>query len=158
MRHKRRGAPQAQTNGAATGPPLSTALLHRLAPDQLRGFARNATKEIERLRTQIKQCQTTIEHLQQMLTLIAKLDTPRVRAKPPDRLSHAEVVADILGGAGRPMSLGELLTAMADRGALIAGKTDRVRRSNLIITLGRSPLVRRVGRGLYALAEWRQSA
>src|SRR5262245_54726114 len=136
MRNKRRGPATPDPNGAAgasPAPPLSTALLHRLAPDQLRGFARNATQEIERLRTQIKQCQVTIEHLQQMLTLIGKLDTPRV-ATPRTRLSHAEVAADILGSVGEPMPLGSLLAAMASRGAVIAGKTDRARRSNLIIT------------------------
>ena len=133
-------------------------LLHQLPPDQLRQFAAATTAEIERLQTQVTQTAGTIDDLQQVLHLIARLELQRQPTRGTDRLPHAQVAADVLGAMGRPMRLRELLDALAGRGVVIAGKTPRIQKSNLIITLGRSPLVRRVGRGLYALAEWRQSA
>jgi len=154
MRNKRRQ----QQNGKLRRRPVTPSLLHRLSPAQLRTFASDATREVERLQTQIKQEQATIDDLQQVLALIARLDLHVKPARGTERLSHASIVADVLGGVGRPMQLGELLGALAGRGVVIAGKTERARRSNLIITLGRTPLVRRVGHGLYALAEWRASA
>jgi len=132
--------------------------LHQLPPDQLRQFAATTTAEIERLKTQVTQTAATIDDLQQVLTLIARLELQREPARGTDRLPHAQVAADVLGAMGRPMRLRELLDALAGRGVVIAGKTPRIQKSNLIITLGRSALVRRVGRGLYALAEWKASA
>lgn len=157
MRKRRRA------NGAAGRPKVRRSVpnasqLHQLPPEQLRQFAASTTTEIERLQTQIKQTEATIDDLQQVLHLIARLELQRQPARGTERLPHAEVAADVLAAVGRPMRLRELLDAMAGRGVVIAGKTERIRKSNLIITLGRSALVRRVGHGLYALAEWRQSA
>jgi hypothetical protein len=73
-------------------------------------------------------------------------------------MRHAEVAADVLGAVGHPMQLKDLLAAMVDRGAVVAGKNDQQRRSNLIITLSRSALVERVERGVYALTKRRQPA
>lgn len=157
MRKRRR------TNGAAGRPKVRrsdtlTHQLHQLPPDQLRQFTATTNAEIERLLTQVKQTASTIDDLRQVLRLIARLELQRAPARGTDRLPHAQVAADVLGAMGRPMRLRELLDAMTGRGVVVAGKTSRIQKSNLIIALGRSPLVRRVGRGLYALAEWRQSA
>jgi hypothetical protein len=156
---KRRRLDRASTNGKVRGSVPIARQLHQLPPKQLRQFATSTNAEIERLRTQIKATEATIGDLQQVLNLIARLETRREPRRGINGLSHVEVVADILGTTGRPMRLQELVGALAGRGVVIAGKTPRIQRSNLIIALGRRPaLVRRVGRGLYALAEWRQSA
>jgi hypothetical protein len=134
-----------------------TALHHVLPPtSQLPDYMAGMKSEIERLQTYIKQTQRTIADLQQVQRLIDRLDvqgTPRL-----GRMPHAKVAVAVLGAVGHPMQLKDLLAAMAARGAVVAGKTERQRRSNLIITLNRSPLVRRVGHGLYALSESRASA
>jgi hypothetical protein len=124
---------------------------------QLGQFAASTTSEIARLQAYVKQAQRTIADLKQVQSLIGRLDAQRTPADGT-RLSHAEVAADVLDAVGHPMQLKDLLAAMAARGAIVAGKSDRQRRSNLIITLGRSALVRRVGHGLYALTESRASA
>jgi hypothetical protein len=122
-------------------------------------FAAATTSEIERLQTYVKQAQRTIADLRQMQSLIDRLEAQRTPHRPDlHRLPHAEVAAVVLASVGHPMQLKELLAAMATRGAVVAGKTERQRRSNLIITLSRSALVRRVGHGLYALTESRASA
>jgi hypothetical protein len=120
-------------------------------------LATATASEIERLRASVKQTQATIADLQQVQSLVDRLDAQRT---PPDgtRLPHAEVAAAVLGAVGHPMRLKDLLAAMAARGAIVAGKNDRQRRSNLIITLSRSALVRRVGHGVYGLTESRASA
>lgn len=140
---------------AAQRPALSR--LHQLPPAQLHAFALSTTREIERLRAHVKQTQATIADLTQMQQLVDRLEAQRT---PPNgtRLPHAEVAADVLAEVRHPMQLKDLLAAMAARGAIVAGKTERQRRSNLIITLNRSALVRRVGHGVYALTESRASA
>src|SRR4029450_9914250 len=146
-----------------------TNLHHVLPPtSELPQFAAATTSEIERLQTYVKQAQRTIADLRQMQSLIDRLEAqgapprPGLRRAPRApcvrRLPHGEVAAVVLASAGHPMQLKELLAAMAARGAIVAGKTERQRRSNLIITLGRSPLVRRVGHGVYALSETRSRA
>jgi hypothetical protein len=154
MRDKRR--PPSQPTGRRTAPRTLRPPVVPPTP-QLGQFAASTTSEIARLQAYVKQAQRTIADLKQVQSLIVRLDAQRT---PPDgtRLPHAEVAADVLGAAGHPMQLKDLLAAMAARGAVVAGKSDRQRRSNLIITLGRSALVRRVGHGLYALTESRASA
>jgi hypothetical protein len=156
MRDKRRVPRQNAVRRAA---PL-TNLHHVLPPtSELPQFAAATTSEIERLQTYVKQAQRTIADLRQMQSLIDRLEAQRIPQLPDlKRLPHAEVAAVVLASAGHPLQLKELLAAMAARGAIVAGKTERQRRSNLIITLSRSPLVRRVGHGLYALTETRASA
>jgi hypothetical protein len=140
-------------------PAATRAALSHLPPTQLQSFALSTTSEIERLQAFIKQSQATIADLKQVQSLIARLDAQRTPLRDAAaRLPHAEAAAEILATVGHPMQLKDLLAAMAARGAVVAGKSDRQRRSNLIITLGRSTLVRRVGHGLYALTESRASA
>ena len=157
-RAKRR--PKSQ-NGIRRPAPWRSALdqLHHLPPTQLQQFATATTSEIERLQAHVKQTQAMIADLRQVQHLIVRLDAQRMPHPSAGRLgSHAEVAADVLYDADRPMQLKDLLVAMAARGAVVAGKTERQRRSNLIITLSRSALVRRVGHGVYALTESRASA
>ena len=155
MRVKRRPKNQ---NGIRR--PTRTTLHHVLPPTpELPRFAVATTCEIERLQTYVKQAQRTIADLRQMQSLIARLEAQRAPQQPDlYRLPHAEVAAAVLANAGHPMQLKDLLAAMAARGAVVAGKNERQRRSNLIITLSRSALVRRVGHGVYALTESRASA
>ncbi len=150
----RRSTPQTPDNQEAV-----LSYLHHLPLDQLHDFADSAGAEIKRLQSHVKQTQATIGDLQQMQELIVRLELQRTPVRDGAyRLPHAEVAVDVLTATGHPMQLKDLLVAMAARGAIIAGKNERQRRSNLIITLGRSPLVRRVGHGLYALTEARASA
>src|SRR5215467_4583644 len=88
-------------------------LLHQLPPDQLRQFAAATTAEIERLQTQVTQTAGTIDDLQQVLHLIARLELQRQPTRGTDRLPHAQVAADVIGAMGRPMRLRELLDALA---------------------------------------------
>ena len=152
MRVKRRAKRQ---NGIRRPVPIQPAAHSSTA--QLPQFAAATAREIERLQAFVKQAQRTIADLKQVQSLIVRLDV-----QPPTpllgRLPHAEVAAAVLADMGHPMQLKDLLAAMAARGAVVAGKTDRQRRSNLIITLSRSALVRRVGHGVYALTESRASA
>jgi hypothetical protein len=137
--------------------PPALAHLHHLAPAQLHAIAASTLSEIKRLQGHVKQTQAMIHDLQQMRALMVRFKLQRTPA-PDGARSHAEVAAVVLASAGHPMQLKELLAAMAARGAVVAGKTERQRRSNLIITLSRSAMVRRVGHGLYALTESRASA
>lgn len=161
-RAKRRAPRQNGIRRPAPPPVMKRAALshlHHLPPTQLQSFALSTTSEIERLQAFIKQSQATIADLRQVQQLIARLDAQRTPLRDAAaRLPHAEAAADVLAAAGRPMQLKDLLAAMAARGAMVAGKTERQRRSNLIITLSRSALVRRVGHGVYALTESRASA
>jgi hypothetical protein len=153
MRDKRRPPSPNVIRRAA---PL-TNLHHVLPPtSELPQFAAATTSEIERLQTYVKQAQRTIADLRQMQSLIDRLDVQGTPVR--GRLPHATVAVAVLRAVGHPMQLSDLLAAMAARGAKVAGKTERQRRSNLIITLSRSPLVRRVGHGVYALTESRASA
>lgn len=162
MRDKRRPKRQKRIRGAAPVPavkPAALAHLHQLPPTQLQHVATATSCEIARLQSQVKATQATIADLRQMQQVIVRLEAQRTPQRPDlARLPHAEVAAAVLVAVGHPMQLKDLLAAMADRGAVVAGKNERQRRSNLIITLSRSPLVRRVGHGLYALTETRASA
>jgi hypothetical protein len=160
MRDKRRPTSQNAVRRPAPVPHVKQAALnhlHHLPPSQLQHVATATSSEIARLQTHVKQAQATIADLRQMQQLIVRLEAQRTPA-PDGARSHAEVAAVVLASAGHPMQLKELLAAMAARGANVAGKNERQRRSNLIITLSRSPLVRRVGHGVYALTESRASA
>jgi hypothetical protein len=162
MRDKRRPPSPKAIRRAAPVPAVKRAALahlHQLPPSQLQQVATATASEIMRLQTHVKQTQGTIADLRLMQSLIERLEAQRTPARDGAvRLSHAEMAADTLAAVGHPMQLKDLLAAMASRGAVVAGKTERQRRSNLIITLGRSPLVRRVGHGVYALTESRASA
>src|SRR4030095_10953962 len=117
--------------------------LHHVLPptSELPQFAAATTSEIERLQTYVKQAQRTIADLRQMQPLIDRLEAQRTPHVPDlRRLPHAEVAAVVLASAGHPMQLKELLAAMAARGAIVVGQTERQRRSNLLLTLGRSTL------------------
>ncbi len=160
MRDKRRPKSQNAIRGAASAPAVKRAMLthwHHLPLDQLHDFAASAASEIKRLQGHVKQTQAMIDDLKLVQPLIDRLEAQRTPA-PDGARSHAEVAAAVLGAVGHPMQLKDLLAAMAARGAMVAGKTERQRRSNLIITLSRSALVRRVGHGVYALTESRASA
>jgi hypothetical protein len=160
MRDKRRPpSPNAIRRTAAHRPVLPE--LNHLPLEQLHDFGVATMSEIERLQGNVKQSQAAIVDLQQVLQLVKRLlvqRSPDVEAFDGVRLPYAEVAASVLRAVGHPMQLGELIVEMAARGAVVAGKTERQRRSNLIITLGRSPLVRRVGHGVYALSETRAGA
>ena len=132
--------------------------LHELPAAKLHDFAASAAREIARLRAHVKHSQVAIADLLQVQQLIVRLEAQRTPPRDGATRAHAEVAAGVLRDVGHAMQLKDLLGAMADRGAVVAGKSERQRRSNLIIALGRSPLVRRVGHGLYALTETRASA
>jgi hypothetical protein len=165
MRDKPRPKRQKRIRGAAfiMGPAqpvvrrAALTHLHHLPLDQLHDFAASAASEIKRLQSHVKQTQAMIDDLKLVQPLIDRLEAQRTPVHDGAR-SHAEVAAAVLAAVGHPMQLQDLLAAMAARGAVIAGKTPRIQKSNLIITLGRSPLVRRVRRGVYALSESRASA
>lgn len=159
MRVKRR--PKSQ-NGIRRPAVKRAALndLQHLPLVKLQQWAAAATNEVERLRAHLKQTQLALDDVKQLQQLLVRLEVQRTPHPSGDRSlgSHAEVAAHVLAAVGHPMQLKDLLAAMASRGAVVAGKTERQRRSNLIITLSRSALVRRVGHGVYALTESRASA
>jgi hypothetical protein len=157
MRAKRRPKSQNGIRRPAVRQPM-IAHLHHLPLEQLHAFGVATQGEIERLRGNVKQTQATIVDLQQVLQLVERLLVQRSPDRDGARLPHAEVAAEVLAEVRHPMQLKDLLAAMASRGSVVAGKTERQRRSNLIITLSRSALVRRVGHGVYALTESRASA
>jgi len=75
-----------------------------------------------------------------------------MQAPTPPR-SYAETAAAVLAAHGEPMRLKDLSAAMEARGVRVGGETRRNRRTNLIIALKRAGRFRRLGEGMYTLAD-----
>jgi hypothetical protein len=84
-----------------------------------------------------------------MQSLIARSQTPTTAR------SHAETAAAVLAANGKPMQLKDLIAAMETRGVHLTGRTPRNRRTNLIIAMKRSGQFKRLGEGMYTLADSR---
>jgi len=129
-------------NGAAvasrvrSAPPLKAALA-------------GVRAEIARLRGVIATYEGLIADLEHMQSRIMQTQTP-TRAG-----SHADAAAAILAAHGKPMQLKDLIDAIEASGVHITGRTLRNRRTNLIIAMKRSQQFKRLGDGVYALADSR---
>ena len=105
--------------------------------------------EIARLRGLIGTYEGLVADLEQMQSRIARTQAPTTAR------SHAETAAAVLAAHGKPMQLKDLIAAIEARGVHITGATARNRRTNLIIAMKRSQQFKRLGDGVYALADSR---
>jgi hypothetical protein len=113
----------------------------------LRSFAHSVVEEIVRLRGQIETYKALIgelERLQRSIERVHLVAVPR---------TQAATAAAVLGAHGRPMRLRDLMEAIEARGVRLTGQTTRNRRSNLLIAMKRSGQFRRLGEGVYTLAD-----
>ena len=112
--------------------------------------AREAIRdEIARLRGLIATYEGVIADLEHTESLIVRTHTPG------SARSHAETAAAVLAAHGKPMQLKNLIAAIEARGVRLTGRTPRNRRTNLIIAMKRSGNFKRLGEGMYTLADTR---
>ena len=75
----------------------------------------------------------------------------RTRAESPKRAALLAAVMDVLASRGKPVHIGELMTALQERGVEIPGSGQQ---ANVIAHISRDERIVRPKRGFYALSEW----